>query len=108
VDNATVELTDQTAYVALYGWSPYPYSLYAIDRSSSKVIWASEVWASGGLVTYQGRRRHVVELRVRGGMLAIFGVASDCAYIEVFDKKNGQNECRFSTEYFGKTSGEPR
>ena len=97
---AAVELKGETAYVALYGRFPFSYKLYAVDRRSGKVIWVSRVWAGSGFGLRMGQDWHVVEIRVAGGKVAVFGVSSDTAYVEMFDQKTGENQCRFGTEYF--------
>ncbi len=100
VDNAAVQFAGEMAYVALYGWPPIPYRLLAIDRGNGKVIWSSKVWGAGGLRDYEGQGWHVAEMRWAGETLAVFGISEGAAYIEVFDKKTGENRCRFSTAYF--------
>jgi hypothetical protein len=99
VDHAAVLLVGETLYVALYGWPPNPYRLFAVDRGSGKVIWSSKVWAAGGLMSYEGQGWHVATLHSAGETLAVFGVSDGAAYVEVFDKKTGVNRCRFSTAY---------
>ena len=103
VDKATVAMTDETVYVALHAWPPTPYKLYAIERSSGKIIWSSLVWADGGFMNYSGQGWHVVELRLAGDKLAVFGVSTGTAYIEVFDRRTGENQYRFGTSYFRAT-----
>ena len=61
VDNVAVHLDTEAVYIALYGWPPIPYRLFAIDRASKKVIWSSKVWAAGGLMNYEGRGWHLAE-----------------------------------------------
>ena len=100
IDNVAVQLENQTIYVALYGWPPNPYRLLAMDRISNQVIWSSEVWAAGGLKNYQGQGWHLAEIRLAGETLAVFGISDGSAYVELFDKKTGQNRCKFSTAYF--------
>jgi hypothetical protein len=104
VDNVAVHVDTEAVYIALYGWPPIPYRVFAFDRASQKVIWSSKVWAAGGLMNYQGQGWHVAEMRLAGETLTVFGISEGSAYIEVFDKKTGENRCRFSTSYFDVTA----
>jgi hypothetical protein len=101
LDKAAVETDGETAYVAVYEWPPYPYKLYAVHRSDSKVIWTTEVWAAGDWMGYEGPPgQHIAEIRSTDQEIAVFGVADTTAYIEVFDKRTGENKYRFGTAYF--------
>jgi hypothetical protein len=100
VDNAATLAADGTTYVGLYGAFPLPYRLFAIDRESGKALWSSEVWAAGGLMNYVGNSWHAAMICSEGETLAVFGVSGGEVYVEVFDKKTGQNRCRFGTAYF--------
>jgi hypothetical protein len=108
VDNVAVHLETEAAYIGLYGWPPVPYRLFAVDRTSKKIIWSSKAWAAGGLMSYQGQGWHLAEMRLVRGTLVAFGVSDGCAYIEVFDTKTGENRCRFSTTYFDFDASTPR
>ena len=103
VDDVAVHLETEAAYIALYGWPPIPRKLFAIDRASKKVIWSSKAWANGGLMSYQGQGWHFAEIRSAGETISLFGISEGGAYVEVFDKKSGENRCRFSTSYFDVT-----
>ena len=103
VGNVAVHLDTEAVYIALYGWPPIPYRLFAFDRASKKVIWSSKVWAAGGLMNYEGRGWHLAN-SLAGETLTIFGISEGSAYIEVFDKNTGENRCRFSTSYFDVTA----
>jgi hypothetical protein len=106
---ASAALTDGVAYVAAYNWPPGPFTVYAIDRKTSAVIWSSRVWAEDGfLVAVGGRGAGRMELKVSpgdamkvsGDTLVVFGVAGEAAYIERFDLKTGENLSRFCTKYY--------
>jgi hypothetical protein len=108
VDNAATHVDTEAVFIALYGWPPVPYRLFAIDRASKKVIWSSKVWAAGGLMNYEGQGWHFAELRLASETLTVFGISEGSAYIEVFNKKTGENRCRFSTAYFDFDTITPR
>lgn len=99
VTDAMVKVNGETAYVALYGWPPRPYRLYAVEHSTGKIVWSSEVWAEGALVLHQGPGSHYVEMELSGNRLAVYGFSEVNAYVEVFDIRTGRNECRFSTSH---------
>ena len=75
VDSAAVIVSGSTAYVALYGWPPIPYKLYAIDQRTSKSVWSSLIWAEGGFINYEGQGGHFVEIRIAADRLGLFGVS---------------------------------
>ncbi len=99
VDFAAVEVAGDRTFTALYGWPPAPYQLFATDRESGAVIWSSRVWAAGEWRGYAGSGWHLVALRSAGEKLAVFGMDFRTVYVEVFDKRTGENRCRFSTAY---------
>jgi hypothetical protein len=100
IDGAAVELACDKAFVALYGWPPIPYPLFAVDRASGRIIWSSEVRATGDLTAWDGLGFHLATMRLTGDRLIVFGVSGEAAYIEVFDIKTGVNRGRFNTFYF--------
>jgi hypothetical protein len=100
VGEAAVLSAGGTVYVALYGSRPAPFGLLAVNRDDSGVIGRYEVWAAGGLTAFEGKGWHHVEMRVTGQALTVFGISDGAVYIEVFDRKTGENRCRFSTAYF--------
>jgi len=102
VDFATVQSTPQAAYVALYGWLPIRYRLFAVDGSAANPAWSTNVWADGGLFDYTGVHWHIVEIRASENEVAVFGSSTTAVYVEVFDKKSGENRIRFSSAYFVK------
>ena len=97
--NIAVQIDGDNLYLALYDCPPTPYRLVAIDRASNKINWSSEVWAAGGVVSYTGKGWHFAEIRLERGLLFVFGLSGDSAYVEIFDKSTGENSCRFSTAY---------
>jgi hypothetical protein len=100
INYAAVELADEWAYTALYGPFPIPYTLSATDRGSGKIIWSSKVWANGDWGAYSGTGGHFIIIRSTREEIAVFGITSfGSAYVEVFDKKTGENRCRFCTRY---------
>jgi hypothetical protein len=104
VGSAAVHVDTEVVYIALYGWPPNPYRVFGIDRASKNVIWSSKASAAGGFKHYEGQGWHIAEMRVAGETLNVFGISEGSAYIEVFDKKTGENRCRFSTSYFDVTA----
>ena len=103
VDSAVVLSTPDDVYLAVYGWPAHSYELYAISRTDKSMRWHSAVWANGGLSGAQGRGRHVAEIRCVRGQLAVFGISSEGAYVELFDSAMGSNAGRFSTRYVKRT-----
>jgi hypothetical protein len=104
VNVATVVLSNERAYVALYGWPPSPFRLFAVARGSGEVVWSSKVWAAGDWLSYSGPGWHDVFMCSAGETIAVFGNCGTTVYIEAFDKKTGECHCRFSTAYFDKNS----
>jgi hypothetical protein len=100
VDSAAVLPADKAVYVALYGSRPHPFRVLAVDRDKGNVIRSYEVWAAGGLVDYQGRGWHHVEMHLTGETLTVFGISDGELYIEAFDRMTAKNRCRFGTAYF--------
>jgi hypothetical protein len=107
VENAVVELAESKTYVAMYGSSTIGYKLFAVDPTSRKVIWTSEVWGPsmvrprGALILIrEGGDWHFVTIRSSGDLVAVFGISGGAVYLEAFDSKTGENRCRFSTAYF--------
>lgn len=100
VDYVRVHLCGGDAYVALYAWPPDGHMVHAIDRNSGEVMWSSKVWGSCGLLAYSGWGWHEVAFRSTSDKLVVFGLSSNIAYIEVFDKHTGADLWRFNT-YLG-------
>jgi hypothetical protein len=105
VDGAAVELAGKRAFVALHGWPPIPYKLFAIDRASGAIAWSSDVRATGDLTAWDGLGWHLATIRAAEDRLVVFGVSGEAAYIEVFDIKTGVNRGRFNTFYFRRDIG---
>jgi hypothetical protein len=104
VSYATAECAGEWAYVAMYD-TPSAYRLFAIDQGNAKVMWSSKVWGTSkvwprGVIVNSGPDWHAVSIRSSGEALGVFGFSSRAVYVEVFDRKTGENRCRFSTAYF--------
>jgi len=104
---ATVECAGKWAYVALFDdVVRSPYRLFAIDQDTGRIQWSSRVWgtsrvrSSGVIVPSGGSDWHIVAMRSSSETLVVFGFSSGAVYMEAFDRKTGQNRCRFSTAYF--------
>jgi hypothetical protein len=104
VNCAAVELAGEKAFVALYGWPPTPYRLFAVDRASGKVLWSSKAWAAGNWLHYSGQGWHDVFVRFAGETLTVFGTAGSTVYVEAFDNMTGECRWRYSTAYFDESS----
>ena len=108
VNSAQVELGGDTAYVALYEDSGFPYTVHAVTRRTNTIVWSSKVWASGeylaghgpGGFGMSGALQHIVEIELADHRLGLYGISALGIYVEVFDARTGKNECRFSTSYF--------
>jgi hypothetical protein len=101
-DAAAVQSDGEIAYVAVYGPFPVPYRLLAVNRRTGKVIWSTKVWGVGGLRDYQGPAIYFANIRLTDDLVAVFGFYNSAGYIEVFDKKTGENRGRFCNAYFDK------
>ncbi len=104
--HAAVESAGEKAYVVLYGGLSHAYRVSAIVQGTGKVAWSSEVWGfrelwpRGVIGSSSGSDWHVVTMRSSGETLVVFGYSGRAVYVEVFDRKTGVNQCRFSTAYF--------
>jgi hypothetical protein len=105
--DATVECAGESAYVGLYGSLPTSaYRLFAVNQGSGNVVWSCNVWGTsrirprGVIVNTSGSDWHVANMRASGETLVVFGFSSRAVYLEAFDRKTGENRCRFSTAYF--------
>jgi len=99
VGYAAVQLEGEKGYAAVYTLASYPYNLWALDRKTSKVIWSSEVWATGGMrITQLGWQ--FVQICLTPDTVAVFGISDTAAYLECFDKQTGKDRSRFCTAYF--------
>ena len=93
-------------YVAVYSSFSDAYRLVAVDQGNGKVIWSSKVWGltrimpRGVIVYTSGPGWHVVSMRLSGESVVVFGFSASNVYFESFDRKTGENRCRFSTSYF--------
>src|SRR5262249_26329045 len=68
-------ITPSRCYVAAYENVGYPYRLACVERSSGKIRWVSEVWASwwgGGT----GIHFQWVEVTEQGDRVVVFGISS--------------------------------
>jgi hypothetical protein len=93
-------ITRSHCYVAAYDSGGYPYCLACVERSSAKVRWVADVWASWwGLATGPGKQW--VEVTEQGGRVVVFGVASVGFHVEGFRRDDGVNVFRFSNSYSG-------
>jgi hypothetical protein len=97
--DAALEIVGETAYIAFHGLTGSSYPIYAIERTTGRVTWRSDVWAGGDLPDMGGSSVHVVFIRSAGDNLVLYGVGM-AAYIEILDRKTGDNICRLSTYYF--------
>ena len=106
IRDATVQCVGETAYVALYGF-PDNYRVCAVDQRDGQVKWSSNVWGTSlvrprgalSLLTSGGDWHHVT-MRASAETLVVFGCSGRLVYLEAFDRRTGENRCRFSTAYF--------
>jgi hypothetical protein len=100
-DEVAVHLAGHTGYIAPYDWMPLPHRLFAVDRTTSRVLWSSEVRAAGLVMGSSGDcGQQVVTLSSTSETVAVFGIHSLVLYVCVFDRMTGERRCRFSTRYF--------
>jgi hypothetical protein len=85
---------------ALYSaMSPY-HKIICIDAEDQSVIWKSRVWGEFSNKSRQGvALPHLVDARLSGDRLLIFGVTGDVIYLEGFSVSEGKNLFRFSSTY---------
>ena len=89
-------------YIARYFYDPSSYQLLALDPKTTQAIWSSKVWAAeAGIINCGGIciPWHHAEFHTTEDTLVIFGVTDAGFYVEIFDKKTGENLCRFSSAY---------
>jgi hypothetical protein len=100
-DSLTALMTRRHCYVAAYDSVGYPYELACLDRSSGKIRWLANVWASwwGGAT---GHHSQWVEVTEQGDRVVVFGVASVGFHAEGFRVEDGVNLFRFSNSYSGR------
>lgn len=87
-------------YVGCHNNSCFPFYLYSIDHNTNKLRWKSEVWGSG-LSISNAIDSHWVTIFVRKDLVFVFGAGSQYAYIEVFNRKDGNNRLRFNSGHIG-------
>jgi hypothetical protein len=75
-----------------------PCRLYCIERRSGRIVWRSLIWAAG-IKSYTGTGFHWISLVSRKGLVCVFGLGDNCAYVEAFGKADGANQYRFSTTH---------
>jgi hypothetical protein len=114
VSNATAECAGESVYVAVYGSLSDAYRLFALHQDNGQIMWSSKVWGPskvwprGVIVNISGSDWHVVTMRASDEMLTVFGFSGRAVYVEAFDRKTGENRCRFSTAYFAFDAAPPR
>lgn len=97
-DDVRALFTPTRCYVAIHEDVGYAYRLGCVERSPSRVRWASDVWGSWwGAAT--GMHRQWVEIVEQGGLVVVFGVASVGFHVEAFRADDGANLFRFSNSY---------
>jgi hypothetical protein len=98
--NISALFTKTQCYVAIHGDVGYTFKLVCIDRSSEKVRWKSDVWATfwggGG---FSGFPEEWVSIREQNGRVIVFGAAVTGIHVEGFRADNGKNLFRFSSSY---------
>jgi hypothetical protein len=87
-------------YFTIRTGDPNPYLLAAVNTKTGRLKWTTTVWAAGGDLIYLGRNHHLTTLTLKDETLYIFGVSSDCAYIEAFATRDGAAKLRFATSRY--------
>jgi hypothetical protein len=95
----SVSFTDDACYWAIHDTIPTRFQLIAIDRATSATRWTADCWASGDLVATEGPGYHYVQIVSTDDAVFVFGGGPDCAYIEVFARRDGAARLRFCTAY---------
>jgi len=99
IDGVSILITPSRCYIAAYDGFGCPYRLACVERSSAKVRWVADVWASwwGGC---EGWSQQWVEVTEQGDRVVVFGVAG-AFHVEAFRMDDGVNVLRFSNSYSG-------
>ncbi len=95
----SVLIESGTAFVARHDHRAWPYPVVCVDLEGDRMKWSTDVWGArykGGT----GIGGHTVEMRLTGDSLAVFGMESHGAYIELFDAATGESRCRFCSCYW--------
>ena len=99
-EKATMIADSETAYVAVHDNMPAPFRVFAMERKTARVAWSLRVFMPGLPGGSSGQGWHHVEMQLVGDELTVYGVGSNIAYMNVFDRRNGKCECVFSTSDF--------
>jgi hypothetical protein len=94
----SVLITPQRCFIAAHDQIGYPYKLVCVDRSSSKLLWTTQVWASFWGQA-EGAHRQWVEVIEQDNRVVVFGIASMGFHVEAFRVEDGANVFRFSNSY---------
>jgi hypothetical protein len=90
-------IKDGRCVLALHDDRSMPYKLYFCKKG--QLLWTTNVWAGGGLVSKTGKGEHVSEIAIKGGRVIVFGCADDALYLEAFNIDDGKAVVRFAANY---------
>jgi hypothetical protein len=96
--NVSALMTPSRCYVAVHGDVGYPYRLVCVERSSAKVAWKSDVWATWWAGA-ENRHDMWVAVTEQNKRIVVFGAADTGFHVEAFRPEDGANLFRFSTRY---------
>lgn len=81
-------------FVAAYNTGTTPFEIACIDSKTSQTCWKTRCRGADD-VAFPGRSSQVVEMRISGDELRVFGVGCTAIFIESFDLKSGKVNWRF-------------
>jgi hypothetical protein len=96
--NVSALITPSRCYITVHESAGYPYQLFCIDRSTAKIVWKSEVWATWWGAT-TGIGHMWVALMDQNQRIVVFGAGSTGIHVEAFQRDDGSNLFRFSSSY---------
>jgi hypothetical protein len=85
-------------YLAIHDEFGSPFKLLCFEYPSTKLVWVAEIW---GMWWYGASGPHfaIVGIEEQGQNIAVFGLGTTGAMIEVVREKDGKSVYRFATNY---------
>ncbi len=102
-DQINALIDPDQSFIALHKSAGFPYVLMSTDSKTGRLLWMSDVWATGRTMLF-GLGYHNLTIKRQGNLVLLFGGESHGMYIEGFDAETGENVFRFCTCYWGNFS----
>lgn len=104
-DRWAIAADDELACIALHtGW-PFPYNVFAIQRSSGCVSWSNVIDPCSLFGGTSGYAEALVQIVIGGDRIGVYGMMIGGAHFEVLDRATGRTLCRFSTTCYQTRQG---